>query len=1067
MASSSDTVSQTSDYVSIPRKKRKHHTMTAGSAASSASAFNNRSCMSYITTSTTSSSSPLSSDITTDTDDYLSDGEIPETDVGRDRWKPAPPSDDQSRMPSPAFETSSIPTQAVVSSSSTDESCASLPPSSSNNDNVIVQSNTASSLPIQPPKKKCRHLIKWLGHDAIRSIIGNVYDTNIDSLMRGCPELCIRADVAAGALSIYGPVDQVDMAEEMCKELAIEGLQLWRAKKRRRKSKSATSKSKTAPTVDVSANIPKYELHIEQARALSSGDHVNAIDEFTQALMLDLPRGFLPPDVIDEVVSFIKSCADTDDSAQVRTQAVCIDRCIYYMRQRRDDGFEDTVTLAEYHRIQCRILCKLMRYDDSPVDDVLHCYNLVNKSCEFIQDIVPGQGIASDWLDGMKKEFRVFKRLAHSFYMAEEDKFKYKMPSDEPCLKTLDAMNVNDDIIDTLRQVLHSDPSALGEVEQIQRDQMELANEARREGPVGLPESEFNRRFYELRTRLADVLHRLTGRIINLGYGLSQWYRVIYNLNYAPHTMMFYNCDLFDDSNNKIDPDGCCPGLLGKGIVTSLRGEAGGTDDDSSMDNSEYIAFLDRLIWVCNTNTEEYVDEIGPFVGQLQRGCTYDAYDILHSITPVNIMLIVTHLNVYHDVQPTIVVCGAPARDEGYNENVRQHRPTPECINGGAIVHPQTLMEKKWMKQISQENQARMTKTLLLANGALPHHVTIAFQSHVCEKWAGTHGMTPEDRAAMEQSVFERNSRGGKRCYELRTGCHSDEVRAWNSQRLLNLAARQEHPFQQSEVIDATRRRNQALIEAGTFALTSDENRAATRRRNRALIDANEHPLLESTKKKGRVYWQKMYDELVAYKQVKGHCNVNTKSTANPQLATWVRNQRYQYKLRKDGKKSQITDEQVEKLDELGFKWSLNVPWEETFDQLNAFKVEHGHCNVSEYDADYKKLGTWVNNQRAEYKLLKKGKKSSITDEQVAKLGELGFKWRLNVPWGETFEQLKAFKVEHGHCNVSEYDADYKKLGNWVTKQRTQYRFRNEGKKSQITDDRVTKLNELGFVWRT
>ena len=65
-----------------------------------------------------------------------------------------------------------------------------------------VPQDDASSLPIQPPKKPFRHLIKWLGHDAIRSIIGNVYDTNIDSLMSGWPELCIRADVDAGALSI-------------------------------------------------------------------------------------------------------------------------------------------------------------------------------------------------------------------------------------------------------------------------------------------------------------------------------------------------------------------------------------------------------------------------------------------------------------------------------------------------------------------------------------------------------------------------------------------------------------------------------------------------------------------------------------------------------------------------------------------------------------------------------------------------------------------------------------------------------------------------------------------------
>ena len=142
------------------------------------------------------------------------------------------------------------------------------------------------------------------------------------------------------------------------------------------------------------------------------------------------------------------------------------------------------------------------------------------------------------------------------------------------------------------------------------------------------------------------------------------------------------------------------------------------------------------------------------------------------------------------------------------------------------------------------------------------------------------------------------------------------------------------------------------------------------------------------------------------------------------------------------------------------------VSWKKRFEELKAFKVEHGHCNVPEGYEDNPKLGTWVTRQRTQYRFRKEGKKSSITDERVAKLVKLDFKWSLNVPWEETFEQLKAFKAEHEHCNVPQSYKDNPKLGKWVDKQRYQYRLRNDGKKSQITDDRVTKLNELGFVWR-
>ena len=118
----------------------------------------------------------------------------------------------------------------------------------------------------------------------------------------------------------------------------------------------------------------------------------------------------------------------------------------------------------------------------------------------------------------------------------------------------------------------------------------------------------------------------------------------------------------------------------------------------------------------------------------------------------------------------------------------------------------------------------------------------------------------------------------------------------------------------------------------------------------------------DTIKKKGRVSWQKRFEELEAFKVEHGHCNV-PKNTANLQLGKWVGKQRYEYKLRKEDKKSQITDDRVTKLESLGFEWSLNVPWEERFEDLKAFKVEHGHCNVPQKFTANPQLGSgWAPN---------------------------------------------------------------------------------------------------------
>ena len=71
--------------------------------------------------------------------------------------------------------------------------------------------------------------------------------------------------------------------------------------------------------------------------------------------------------------------------------------------------------------------------------------------------------------------------------------------------------------------------------------------------------------------------------------------------------------------------------------------------------------------------------------------------------------------------------------------------------------------------------------------------------------------------------------------------------------------------------------------------------------------------------------WGYRYSELIEYKEKHGDCNVPAKYEPNKQLGYWVATQRQQYRLWKEGKKSWLTKERIEKLEDVGLKWKGRV----------------------------------------------------------------------------------------------------------------------------------------------
>ena len=140
--------------------------------------------------------------------------------------------------------------------------------------------------------------------------------------------------------------------------------------------------------------------------------------------------------------------------------------------------------------------------------------------------------------------------------------------------------------------------------------------------------------------------------------------------------------------------------------------------------------------------------------------------------------------------------------------------------------------------------------------------------------------------------------------------------------------------------------------------------------------------------------------------------------------------------------------------------------WTERFHELLQFKQHHGHCLVPHNWKQNKKLSQWVKRQRYQHRLLQQGRHSTLTHERVVQLEEIGFAWNSHkAGWEERYQQLVDYHDVHGHCKVPCNWTENPSLGIWVKFQRRQYKLRCNGENNTLTDDRVRRLHNLGFVF--
>jgi len=66
--------------------------------------------------------------------------------------------------------------------------------------------------------------------------------------------------------------------------------------------------------------------------------------------------------------------------------------------------------------------------------------------------------------------------------------------------------------------------------------------------------------------------------------------------------------------------------------------------------------------------------------------------------------------------------------------------------------------------------------------------------------------------------------------------------------------------------------------------------------------------------------------------------------------------------------------------------------------------------------------------------------------------------------WQTRLQLLRKYRKQHGHCRVPQIcQMDGVELGNWIRKQRVEYKKHVEGKPSQITQERIDQLEAVGY----
>lgn len=194
--------------------------------------------------------------------------------------------------------------------------------------------------------------------------------------------------------------------------------------------------------------------------------------------------------------------------------------------------------------------------------------------------------------------------------------------------------------------------------------------------------------------------------------------------------------------------------------------------------------------------------------------------------------------------------------------------------------------------------------------------------------------------------------------------------------------------------------------------------------------------------------WDYRYGQLQAHKAERGHCDIPW-DYHDKGLYDWITRQRIARK------KDRLSDDQIARLDRIGFQWDpFGESFEELCNQLQRYKDLKGDCNVPARCKDFKWLGAKLAKLKEHYR------KQDSLDERGRKLLSMGVVFDpLAEKFEKMFTRLAKHHELHGNCNVSNGSGENGDLLEWMG------RIRGSKKKKRLSAGRIARLDALGFIW--
>ena len=204
------------------------------------------------------------------------------------------------------------------------------------------------------------------------------------------------------------------------------------------------------------------------------------------------------------------------------------------------------------------------------------------------------------------------------------------------------------------------------------------------------------------------------------------------------------------------------------------------------------------------------------------------------------------------------------------------------------------------------------------------------------------------------------------------------------------------------------------------------------------------------------------FHELLDFKSKNSHCNVPLRYASDRALGQWVT-------LTRNTQGAWLTLEQKQQLTRIGFDWESQQEknerrWQTMFEELEAYRREHGDCCVPQGWKQNPTLASWVNTQR------NKEANDKLPSHHKKQLDSMKFTWRQrklvrnsiaeDEKWFEKYNKLVSFHKRFGHSLVPIEFPEDKKLGNWVSKQRMACL------EKRLSQERKELLDNLDFVWK-